>query len=535
MAVVKHPLLLIVLDGWGYSENRTYNAIRMAHTPQWDKLWDECPHQLIRCSGLAVGLPDEQMGNSEVGHMHLGAGRRIYQDFTRISEAIKSGEFFENPTITSALSRLPSDHSLHIMGLLSPGGVHSHETHILALVELATRYRISRVYIHAFLDGRDTPPASALASIEWLEQGCIKLGAGRITSIIGRYFAMDRNKNWDRIEHAYRLLIDGAASYVAPSAAVGLEQAYTRGETDEFVNATAIRVGKEPPLRVEDGDLLVFANFRADRARQLTTAITSTEFREFERKRIPRLTDFIAMTDYGAQYTVPVAFPTVDIKETFGELVARKGLRQLRIAETEKYAHVTFFFNGGEEQPFAGEDRILVESPRVATYDLKPEMSAAKVTDRLIAAITDRAYDVIICNFANADMVGHTGDFTATVKCIEVLDHCLGRIRAACSEFGTEILLTSDHGNAEQMRAASEDNLESAEPHTAHTSNLVPLIYCGRSAALVGDGCLSDVAPTMLELLGLSQPTEMTGRSLVRLQTDTYSWTPDGLDTRKTR
>jgi 2,3-bisphosphoglycerate-independent phosphoglycerate mutase len=514
MSQVKHPVLLIVLDGWGYSESTEFNAIQSAHTPQWDRLWDECPHLLIQCSGLAVGLPDEQMGNSEVGHMHLGAGRLIYQDFTRISQAIKDGAFYTNSVLQPAFAQLPRDRALHIMGLLSPGGVHSHEEHIRALLELAARCGVQRAYVHAFLDGRDTPPSSAHHSIAWLEQRCAELKLGRIASIVGRYFAMDRNKSWERTQQAYDLIVDGVAPNVAANALAALEAAYARGETDEFVKATAIRSAGEGPVRVEDGDLVVFANFRADRARQLTSAFSAPDFAQFPRRRVPKLREFIAMTNYGAQFSVPVAFPTVDITNTFGELIARRGLRQLRIAETEKYAHVTFFFNGGEEQPFPGEDRILVPSPQVATYDLKPEMSAAEVTDRLVEAIESRQYDAIICNYANADMVGHTGDFAATVKCIETLDQCLGRIRQACSAQGMEILITSDHGNAEQMRAHGASN---QEPHTAHTSNLVPLIYYGRSAVLTGQGCLSDIAPTMLALMDIAPPVEMTGHSLVTL------------------
>ncbi len=515
MAVLNHPMLLIVLDGWGHSDNPRYNAIKSANTPCWDRLWNECPHLLIRCSGLSVGLPDEQMGNSEVGHMHLGAGRLIYQDFTRISEAVKSGEFFANPVLVDELNQLPKNCALHVMGLLSPGGVHSHETHILALIKLAAKHGVNRVYVHAFLDGRDTPPSSAKPSIEWLGKNCAELGVGRVASVIGRYFAMDRNKNWDRTRLAYDLIVDGTAPFIAPSASLALHAAYARGETDEFVKATAIRDVDDLPTRVADGDLVVFANFRADRARQLTSAFSDAAFKEFER-RTPVLTNFVSMTDYGAQFRVPVAYPAVDIKNTFGELLALNGMRQLRIAETEKYAHVTFFFNGGEEQPFPGEDRVMVPSPQVATYDLRPEMSAAEVTDRLIEAIASRKYDAIICNYANADMVGHTGDFAATVRCIETLDQCLGRVREACTAYGSEILITSDHGNAEQMRAI-EDGPGATEPHTAHTRNLVPLIYCGRPGTLVGDGCLSDIAPTMLDLMGIARPAEMTGHSLVHL------------------
>ncbi|MGH8597445.1 MAG: 2,3-bisphosphoglycerate-independent phosphoglycerate mutase [Gammaproteobacteria bacterium] len=516
MATLKHPALLVVLDGWGYSENTVYNAIYSARTPQWDAMWSECPHLLIHCSGLAVGLPDQQMGNSEVGHMNMGAGRVIYQDFTRISQAIRDGEFLRNTVFAQAFSQLPRERAVHILGLLSPGGVHSHQEQLLALIELAARHGLHRIYLHAFLDGRDTPPTSAGHSIAWVEQACAKLGAGRIASIVGRYFAMDRNKNWDRIRLAYDLIVDGAARDHAKTSTMALDNAYARGETDEFVHPCAIHANDEAPVQVADGDLVIFANFRADRARQLTSAFTTADFAHFERRRVPNLAGFITMTDYGAQFTVPVAFPTVDLTHTLGELVAREGLRQLRIAETEKYAHVTFFFNGGEERPFPGEERILIPSPQVATYDMKPEMSASEVTARLIDAIASRAYDLIICNFANADMVGHTGDFAATVACIETLDQCLGRIRAACGTYGMELVITSDHGNAEQMRVV-EAGVPLSEPHTAHTNNLVPLIYCGRAATVVGNGSLCDIAPTLLALMGLAQPPAMTGHSLVRL------------------
>jgi len=512
MATLKHPVLLVVMDGWGHSENPEFNAIDHARKPHWDRLWQECPHALIRCSGFSVGLPDEQMGNSEVGHMHLGAGRLIYQDFTRITQAIRTGEFFANPELTDACRALAaSGRTLHLMGLLSPGGVHSHEEHLVALLQLAAKNGVRKVYVHAFLDGRDTPPKSARASLELIDAQCAALKLGRIASVVGRYLAMDRNKSWDRTQQAYELIVNGIAPYRADSAISALEQAYARGETDEFVKPTAIGA---VPVRVEDGDIVVFANFRADRARQLTSAMTDPGFNHFPRTRRPYLARFVAMSDYGAQFELPVAFPTIETRNTLGELLAHHGLRQLRIAETEKYAHVTFFFNGGEERPFAGEDRILIPSPQVATYDLKPEMSADEVTDRLVESIESGLYDAIICNYANADMVGHTGNFDATVKCIETLDRCLGRLRAACEEVGMDLLITADHGNAEQMRAF-EDGSCSAEVHTAHTSNLVPLIYCGRPAQIAAGGCLSDIAPTMLALMELPAAPEMTGIPLV--------------------
>ncbi len=513
MAQVKHPVLLVVLDGWGHTEETRFNAIHAANTPNWDRLWQASPHTLIHCSGHDVGLPDEQMGNSEVGHMHLGAGRLVYQDYTRISKAIADGDFFDNAVFRDAFELAArTDRAVHLLGLLSPGGVHSHEAHTVALIELARRCGVRRLYVHAFLDGRDMPPKSAAPSLELIDRKCAEIGIGRLASLVGRYYAMDRNKSWDRVQQAYELIVDGVARYRAPTALAGLEAAYARGETDEFVLATAIG---EETVRVEDGDVVVFTNFRADRARQLTTALTSADFTQFPRARVPALGRYVAMTDYGEQFELPVAFPTVDLTKTFGEVIAARGLRQLRIAETEKYAHVTFFFNGGEEAPFPGEDRILVPSPKVATYDLAPEMSAVEVTDRLVAALESRQYDALICNYANADMVGHTGVIDATVRCIEALDACLGRLVDACRRTGTEMLVTADHGNAEQMRATPD---VAAEPHTAHTSNLVPFVYLGRPADMAASGALSDVAPTMLALMDLPQPTEMTGKPLVRIK-----------------
>lgn len=516
MAKIDHPLMLIVLDGWGHSDEPQYNAIHSANKPAWDRLLGECPHSLIRCSGADVGLPDDQMGNSEVGHMHFGAGRLVYQDYTRITKSVKDGDFFDNPVLKPAFdSAAQSDKAVHLLGLLSPGGVHSHEGHTVALIALAKRCGVRRLYVHAFLDGRDMPPRSAAASLRLIETKTTELGLGRIATIVGRYYAMDRNKNWERTRVTYELIVDGHAGYAAADPQAALALAYARGETDEFVKATVLAAAGQPRARVEDGDVIVFSNFRADRARQLTSAFTAKGFAQFERKRVPALAAFITMTAYGDQFHLPVAYPTINLTNTFGEVVAAEGLKQLRVAETEKYAHVTFFFNGGREEPFPGEDRILIPSPQVATYDLKPEMSAVEVTDALVAATASGQYDVIICNYANADMVGHTGDFAATVKCIETLDRCLGRLWEACRSSGMEMLITSDHGNAEKMRAAATEH-DPGQPHTAHTSNLVPLVYAGRPAEMAAGGCLSDIAPTMLALLGLRVPREMTGRALVR-------------------
>ncbi|MCG3201146.1 MAG: 2,3-bisphosphoglycerate-independent phosphoglycerate mutase [Gammaproteobacteria bacterium] len=510
------PLLLIILDGWGYSDNTQYNAIHNANKPVWDRLWENCPHMLISASGIDVGLPNEQMGNSEVGHMHLGAGRVIDQELTRIGKAIEDGHFFENGTLLAAFGKAASGgKAVHILGLLSPGGVHSHEDHVLALMEMAARSGVRRVYVHAFLDGRDTPPKSAANSIQRVMMKFTELGrCGRIASIIGRYFAMDRNKNWGRTEAAYNLIVDGLAMYEAADPLIALDQAYHRNETDEFMRSTAIIPRDQPRARIEDGDVIVFANFRADRARQLTQAFIEPFFTGFKRARVPAPQNFITMTSYSDDFQVPVVYPPSRIKNSFGEYIAGLGIHQLRIAETEKYAHVTFFFNGGDERVFQGEDRILIPSPHVATYDQKPEMSAAEVTDELIKAIESRRYGAIICNFANADMVGHTGVFEAAVKAIETLDHCLGRIEEAARAAGMEILITADHGNAEKMREVSTKKVV-GQTHTAHTRNPVPLVYIGREATMANDGTLSDIAPTMLSIMGLAPPAEMTGRALV--------------------
>ncbi len=513
------PLLLVVLDGWGHSDDPNFNAIHSAETPNWDRLWAHAPHMLIDCSGHQVGLPDGQMGNSEVGHMHLGAGRCVDQDYTRISKALTEGSLAANPVLCEAIAHAATHGTaVHLLGLLSPGGVHSHESHIFALLEMAARNGVGKICVHAFLDGRDTPPQSASASLAQLETHCRTLGVGHLASIIGRYYAMDRNKNWARTKSAYDLLVAGEATETAPDPQTALQMAYARGETDEFVQATAICDSPQSATQIRDGDVVLFCNFRADRARQLTAALTQPNFPHFARREL-QLGAFVTMTDYGDRFDVPVAFPPLELTNTFGELIAARGLKQLRIAETEKYAHVTFFFNGGEEREFPGEDRILIPSPQVATYDLKPEMSAPEVTTELTQAIAARTYDVIICNYANADMVGHTGNFEATVKCIEVLDACLARVLACCRDNGTEILITADHGNAEKMRSF-DLNGSGQQPHTAHTSNLVPLIYVGRAAEMAASGGLMDIAPTMLNIMGLPQPTEMTGRSLVRIDRD---------------
>ncbi|OGT32336.1 MAG: phosphoglycerate mutase (2,3-diphosphoglycerate-independent) [Gammaproteobacteria bacterium RBG_16_51_14] len=518
MQLAHKPVILIVLDGWGYTDNTVYNAIYSANKPVWEKLWVDYPHTLVSASGLDVGLPDEQMGNSEVGHMNIGAGRVVDQEFPRISKAIEDGSFYENEILRTAFAKAASHNkAAHFLGLLSPGGVHSHEDHIFSLMELAVQCGIEKFYLHAFLDGRDTPPRSAALSIHKAHLKMKELGRGDFASITGRFYAMDRNKNWDRTQQAYDLISQGKAEFRSVDPFIALDMAYARGETDEFVRATAITRAGKSPVSVEDGDVIVFANYRADRARQLARAFTKPDFEHFVRERIPQLGAFISLTEYKADYDFPVAFPHKKLSNVFGDYISRHGLSQLRIAETEKYAHVTFFFNGGEERVFEGEDRILIPSPHVATYDKAPEMSAYEITDKLIDSIDRRKYDAIICNFANADMVGHTGNFNATIKAIETIDKCLGMIIQATKKAGGEIIITSDHGNAEQMRSYTTEKIKS-ELHTAHTSNLVPLIYIGRPAEIMpGIGTLSDIAPTLLYLMDMQQPPEMTGYPLIKL------------------
>lgn len=509
------PVCLLILDGFGYREEITDNAIAQAKKPNWDALWKNFPHTLVNASEHYVGLPDGQMGNSEVGHLNIGAGRVVFQDFERINNSMSSGEFFKHPALSHALTNIKNhDKALHIFGLLSDGGVHSHQDHIYAMIKMAAQHGISKVYIHAFLDGRDTPPISAAAYIEALEQQCKTIGAGEIASISGRFYGMDRDKRWPRVEAAYQLFTEGVGEFTAASAAMGLHDAYARGENDEFVKTTAIHQPHEAAVRMEDGDLAIFMNFRSDRARQLTHALLADEFDGFHRRRVPKLAGFFTLTTYDKKETkATVVFPQQEVKNTLGEYLSAQGLTQLRIAETEKYPHVTFFFNGGEETVFAGEDRILVPSPNVETYDLQPEMSANEVTEKLEEVIVNRKYDAIICNYANCDMVGHSGNLHAAIAAVEALDSCIGRVVNAMQSIGGEVLITADHGNAELMYDA-----ENKQPHTQHTTNLVPLIYIGRNGQLRNDGALSDLAPTILNLMGLTQPTEMTGKSLIQFK-----------------
>ncbi len=509
-----HPLTLVILDGWGYREEKEANAIAMALKPTWDSIWSKYPHSLISGSGHCVGLPDGQMGNSEVGHLNMGAGRIVHQDLTRIDLAIDDGEFFENRILIDAIQNAKKTHkAVHVLGLLSPGGVHSHEKHIHAVVELAAQLKLSSLYLHAFLDGRDTPPRSAMNSLESLDALCRRLQCGQIASIIGRYFAMDRDKRWDRVHHAYDLLVLGKSAYVAKSAMQGLTLAYARGENDEFVQATRIHTEGSASGTINDGDVVIFMNFRADRARELTQSLINPQFDGFVREKWPTLGEFVCLSEYDPRFHVSVAFPPESLHNILGEYLSELGLKQLRIAETEKYAHITFFFNGGIEHAYPGEERVLIPSPKVATYDLQPQMSAPELTERLIHEIKTSDYDLIVCNFANPDMVGHTGNLSATVKAIEVIDECLGKIIKALNEARGELIITSDHGNAELMYDYANN-----QPHTAHTNDPIPFIYVGRKAKITkDDGKLSDIAPTILYLMGLPQPSEMTGESLVKL------------------
>ncbi|WP_237067748.1 2,3-bisphosphoglycerate-independent phosphoglycerate mutase [Microbulbifer guangxiensis] len=503
------PLVLLILDGFGHSEKAEHNAIHAAKSPVWDRIWAERPRTLIQTSGMAVGLPEGQMGNSEVGHMTLGAGRVVYQNFTRINKAIEDGDFFRNTAYTGAVDKaVANDGAVHIMGLLSDGGVHSHEDHIVAMVTLAAQRGARQIYVHAFLDGRDTPPRSAEPSLQRLMQVCDSVGNARIATMAGRYFAMDRDQRWERVQPVYDMLTRGEAEHRAEDPLAGLTAAYERGENDEFVAPTL--VGEPAPIA--DGDALIFMNFRPDRARQLTRAFTEDAFDGFERAATPKLADFVMTTEYAADIHASCAFPPEDLVNSFGEYIAGRGLNQLRIAETEKYAHVTFFFSGGREQPYAGETRELIKSPNVATYDLRPEMSAPEVTDKLVAAIGSGHYDAIICNYANGDMVGHTGVFEAAVKAVEALDTCVGRVVDATLAAGGEVLITADHGNVEEMYDAG-----SGQVSTQHSTLPVPFVYIGeRKLSLRDGGSLADVAPTMLALMDLPQPAEMTGHSLVQ-------------------
>ena len=503
--------LLVILDGFGHSTNTEDNAIAMANMPTWDDLWGNHPHTLISGSGIDVGLPDGQMGNSEVGHMNLGSGRVVYQDFTRINKSIEDGDFADNTAIVSVTDSVTkSGGALHVMGLLSPGGVHSHEEQIFSLIKVAAAKGIKRIYLHAFLDGRDTPPRSAKNSLDKADALFSELQCGQVISVSGRYFAMDRDHNWDRLERAYNLLARGEAPFHATSGVEALEKAYARDESDEFVQPTAIHAADNAPFYLSTEDAVVFMNFRADRARQITRAMTEADFDGFPRRSFIQPANFTTLTQYAEDINLPCAFSKLQLVNSFGEHLQNKGMKQLRIAETEKYAHVTFFFSGGREENFHGEERLLIPSAKVATYDLQPEMSAKIVTDELIKAIESERFDTIVCNYANGDMVGHSGKLQPAIEAVETLDHCLSRLRAALENSRGQMLVTADHGNVEQMV-----DYESAQEHTAHTNNLVPLVYFGpKKISLRDGGSLCDVAPTLLDLMGLDIPQEMTGISL---------------------
>ncbi len=509
---MKKPTVLMILDGFGLSDETRNNAIAQAKKPNIDRLMKTCPFVKGQASGLFVGLPDGQMGNSEVGHMNMGAGRIVYQDLTRITKAVEDGDFFENPALLAAIYAAKARKStLHLFGLLSDGGVHSHTEHVYALLKMAKREKLDRVVVHAFMDGRDTPPTSGKGFLEELEAKMKELGVGEIGSVIGRYYAMDRDKRWERLEKAYRALTDGTGNK-AESASAGIQASYDKGVTDEFVEPVVIEKDGVMAPRVKSGDSVIFFNFRPDRAREISRAFLDEGFDGFEREKLNDLS-YVFFTDYDP--TIPhhlVAFEKQSLANTLGEYLSGLGIRQLRLAETEKYAHVTFFFNGGVEAPNPGEDRILVPSPKVATYDLQPEMSAPAVCDELVKAIRGNEYDVIIINFANPDMVGHTGVFEAAVKAIEAVDKCVGRAVDALLKAGGQMFLCADHGNADEMF-----NLKTGEPMTAHSTNPVPfiLVNAGEGIGLKEGGRLCDIAPTLLEMMGLPQPEEMTGHSLL--------------------
>ena len=506
----RKPMMLMILDGFGINENKKANAIELANTPNIDKLMKTWPTTQIHTSGLDVGLPEGQMGNSEVGHTNIGAGRIVYQDLTRITKSIEEGDFFSIKELTEAIENCKKHNSkLHIMGLLSDGGVHSHIRHLAALLELAKRKDFENVYVHCFLDGRDTPPASGESYIMKLQEKMKEKGVGKIASISGRFYAMDRDKRWERVSKAYDALVNGEGEK-ATSAITAIESSYQQEILDEFVVPTVIcNSNNEPLATIQNHDSVIFFNFRPDRAREITRSLVDPEFNGFKVK--PLNLYYVCFTQYDE--TIPnvhIAFKPESLKNTFGEYISHKGLKQLRIAETEKYAHVTFFFNGGEEKQYPGEDRILVPSPKVETYDMQPEMSAVEVTNKVVEAIQSDKYDCIILNYANPDMVGHTGNLEAAIKAIETIDDCVAKVVSAVEEKGGIIIMTADHGNAEQMI-----DYKTGEPHTAHTTNPVPLVLIGVEGVKLKEGKLADLAPTMLELMEIEKPEEMTGKSLI--------------------
>lgn len=506
----KKPVMLMILDGFGINEKEDGNAVKLANTPNIDKLMKKFQTTKIYTSGLKVGLPDGQMGNSEVGHTNIGAGRIVYQELTKITKSIEDGNFFVIPEFIEAIENCKKYNSkLHILGLVSDGGVHSHIRHLYGLLEMAKRRDFENVYVHCFLDGRDTPPASAENYITQLEEKMREKGIGKIASLSGRYYAMDRDKRWDRVKKCYDALVNGEGNK-ATSATIAIENSYQKEVFDEFVEPTVICNGETPIATIQEHDSVIFFNFRPDRAREITRTIVDKDFNEFETKKMD--TYFVCFTNYDETMpNVKIAFKKEPLVNTFGEVISKNGMTQLRIAETEKYAHVTFFFNGGEEKQYPGEDRILVPSPKVATYDLQPEMSACEVTEKAVEAINSDKYNVIILNFANPDMVGHTGSLPAAIKAVETIDRCVEKIVEAILVHHGTILITADHGNCEQMI-----DYKTGEPHTAHTTNPVPLILVTENDKLkIKEGKLADLAPTMLELLGIEKPEEMTGESIL--------------------
>jgi 2,3-bisphosphoglycerate-independent phosphoglycerate mutase len=500
------PLAIIIMDGFGISPIEKGNAIAKARKPNLERFWKNYPTTTLAASGLAVGLPRGQMGNSEVGHLNLGGGRIVYQDYTRISLAVENGSFGKNPVLLEAMSKAKNG-KLHLIGLLSDGGVHSHNTHLYALLEMAKKQDLKNVYVHAILDGRDVPPQSALTYFRELEEKFEQIGTGKVATVSGRYYTMDRDKRWDRVEKAYRCLTEGLGCS-AETAKIAVENGYERGENDEFLQPTVV----DGNGLVQDGDSIIFFNFRPDRAREITRTFVDGDFQDFSTK--PMRVYYTCMTQYDASLDVPIAFPAQNLSDTLGQVISGSGLSQLRIAETEKYAHVTYFFNGGKELPNPGEDRVLIPSPKVATYDLQPEMSAYLVIDELMPCIDSGKYDFIVLNFANPDMVGHTGVFDAAVQAVEVVDGCVGEIVDKILEKGGAVLLTADHGNAEKMI-----DLTTGQPHTAHTTNPVPftlIVDDGNKYGLRQDGILADVAPTALQLMHIHQPEAMSGKTLIR-------------------
>ncbi len=504
------PVALIILDGWGLSEGERGNAIKCAKLPFMTQIMKECPWTTLACSGTAVGLPEGQMGNSEVGHLNIGAGRVVYQEFSRISRSIEQGDFFVNPAFKEVIDGVKKRKStLHLMGLVSDGGVHSHIEHLVGLLRLAKQEGLNKVYVHAFLDGRDVAPRSAALFLEKLQTAMKEIGVGQIASLQGRYYAMDRDQRWERVEKGYQALVDGVGRQ-AYEPLKALEQAYDMGENDEFVLPTVIFDGEQPVGRVGSEDGLIFFNFRPDRARQITRAFVDQGFSNFNRSFRLMPDQFVCMTQYDAAIDARIAFPPHLLQNTLGEVVAHKGLKQLRIAETEKYAHVTFFFNGGQETPFDGEERLLVPSPKVATYDLQPEMSADLVAESVIQKMRESNYDLVVMNFANADMVGHTGVMDAAVKAVETVDLCLAKVVPTFLEHGRTVMITADHGNAEEMLTPE------GKAVTKHTCNKVPFIYVSEhEEILLRSGILADIAPTLLDVMGIEKPEEMTGTSLI--------------------